>query len=530
MWQNGLLLMSSRSKKFAFAIIFFAFYLMLASWAMTEVPGGPPDEPQNFVYSAAVARGEVFLPILSLNPYPVWSASVPKWILSFNNASVYTLGSPPHGLSINPLSLVAQTKNPTLLTTGETNLAHLPPFVFFIFGVPTLFLYGIGAIFTIRLLASLLACLFVFSSFFLISNHNKSEFAFLGLLLALTPEAIFLGASINPSGLEIFGAIALWSFVAFVITEKQRTELIKGLCLIAGLLCLVRTLSPLWVVFGALFILIGIGWQNFLNYLKTRSLLKYYLWVLLSSVATFIWDLLKGRFPAPIKFYLTNDYFQKPFLIRFLISLQRAFLFFKQAYNNILGAKYIFNAQSVIWIILNTALVLFGLIYLKRKYKAIILIGIVLNFVIPAFFEALLGSSLGQWWNGRYSLPLYVQTPILSSIFIAQEFLASQQVSKIKITAKYFFGLVILFWFSTEISSLYEMIKFYMVGTLGSPNIFFNSQAKWQTYPFGFQTIWLALNLVSITIICIYIILSFLKKSKLSIININTFIRQIVKQ
>src|SRR5262249_58286232 len=71
-----------------------------------------------------------------------------------------------------------------------------------------------------------------------------------GLVLAVTPMALFMGSSVNPSGVEIAASIALWACgIVLVATSGERVEdrLVTATGIAARAPALTRQLGPLWL-------------------------------------------------------------------------------------------------------------------------------------------------------------------------------------------------------------------------------------------------------------------------------------------
>src|SRR5207248_4199666 len=82
---------------------------------------------------------------------------------------------------------------------------------------------------------------------------GDAPFAMLGLLVAVTPTALFLAASVNPSGLEIVAGLAVWVAGAVLVAEARSSvdghldrRLIARLGIATAVLVLSRQLGPFW--------------------------------------------------------------------------------------------------------------------------------------------------------------------------------------------------------------------------------------------------------------------------------------------
>ncbi len=471
--------------------------MIFATWSFVEPVGSSPDESQNVIFAASTVRGDIVLPLYRAVPLPLWKARVPIWIININETQIYTDGAATNGLPLNVNQLIGNNKTEQ---NTYTDLAVLPPFYYMVTGIPSLFSTGMDSIILMRLLSTLIAASYVSFSLYELLKRKMNKVALAGFFLALTPETYFLSSTVNPNGTEIVASAALWVFTALLITsdKSERPQLYKKFAIVAGTLCLMRTLSPLWVLIAGVYILIGLGIKDSLDILKFKKNIKWSIFAFIGGTATFIWDVLKGQFPYPITYYLINHYQDKSLVERFLISVTRFPLYLNEAYYNIenlrimIGAICFALAVVIIWLL---ALFVSG-----NRIKTVLMASLVLAIIVPAVVEAWQGGHLGLWWRGRYGLPIYCSVPILSTVFLSKSLDANlrERIAQVK---KY---VVMLTWTVLSIGLLGEVVaifdteRIFMLGTNSSLFSFLTSSAKWETYPFGWQVVWLTLNVLAI--------------------------------
>ena len=470
----------------------FGFIVLLITWSFCEPLTLASDEPQNMIYASAVIRGQILLPQAVTNPYPLWEAKVPAWLNNLNSAYTYLGGAGPHGLTANINALINKGNLKALIPT-RTNLAVLPPFIYFLIGIPTLFSYGIISAYLMRLVTSILSGIFLGIAFWQLTRHFKTKAAFSGFFLTLTPQTLLLAAVPNLNGLEIACSISLSVFTGLLITNPDKSEFFKGFCLVGACLCLTRTVSPLWVITLGLYLLIYLGVKKTIAIFKSKNHLIYFFLLAVCAIATFLWDIIKGRFPGPILFNLISNYHSQPFFERFLLSIQRSAMFYNQAYDWIGGVSPTW--ASLIWFFLTLLLVIYAFFASNKKQRIILVISVFFNLTIPAILESTQGATLGNWWRGQYGMPLYVQTPILAGIFIANsQHFKNDNASNITLKkASLFFLATVLYSFFSEFYFFYAMIRTYMVGTKG-PILLFAVKSNWQPFPAGSYDIWILIN------------------------------------
>ncbi len=476
------------------SIICIAFLFL--SWIMLEPISAPPDELEHDIYAAATVRLEDPLPLLRITPLPIWSAKVPGWIPSIYNASPPLYYTDTHGYSRNPDGEVDFGNNRIVSTS--TDLAHLPPFYYLFVGIPTLFNGSLTTFFSMRLISALMSMFFVGYALCALFKSKRGPLSLAGFLLALTPESYFLANTVNPNGTEIIASACLWVFTGLLVTSNQdeRGELFKKFAVTAGTLSLMRTLSPLWVLLAGIYILIGLGMKESLDILKFKKNIKWTVFAFLGGSATFIWDIFRGEYTHPILFYLGSTYHTKPFFGRFIASIMRTGVFLSQGYSNL--RNVISPIGTLIWLLLIGIGLVVALVRSKVRFKIILLLSIASSVILPAYFEASKGELLGPWWNGRYSLPIYVSMPILSLIFVKFRN-SSKKINHYY--PKYFSLLCVGFVLLGQFISIYELTRVSMVGLNGKVDILLSSSATWRSYPYGWQDVWLIVNLIASSIL-----------------------------
>jgi len=137
-----------------------------------------------------------------------------------------------------------------------TQVGRYPPAYYFAVGLPTLVWPSAAGVRVMRLVSAAITAALLASAFVTAQGSRRREGLVLGLVVAVTPMVFFLGGSVNPSGVEIAGAIGLWSaLVTLVLTEPgepQSVETTGRLALRAAVagsaLVLSRQLGPLYAL------------------------------------------------------------------------------------------------------------------------------------------------------------------------------------------------------------------------------------------------------------------------------------------
>ena len=190
-----------------------------------------PDEPSNFIRSAAVVRGEW----VGEN-YP---ASIEKsyWTTyvhidpQFGTANAIPWCFAP--FPEKPGCGTAVEDGPVVDIPTWTNMGRYPPLPFVVSGIGTVFGAMNLSVYLACVMTSLVSALLIAFSAYAIMFRRQS---LVGLLVALTPGTIFLASAMNPSAIEICSAIAMWSILPSIHQGQAHDRIIWYAFIIVGVL------------------------------------------------------------------------------------------------------------------------------------------------------------------------------------------------------------------------------------------------------------------------------------------------------
>jgi hypothetical protein len=232
-------------RRVSFGVVLFA---LTAVWSLMTPLFSGPDEPSNFVRSAAVVRGEwVGDNVLPAPLKSYWTTTVnidPQFGAANNIPWCFAPFSDRPGCG-SRLEDTQVTDIPTW-----TNMGRYPIASFFISGIGTVFGAQDLSVRAARLMMSLACALLIAVSVAAMKRRAASS---VGVLMATLPGTVFLASTMNPSALEICAAIALWTIMPSVIAY-DRTRFNAFVFGVAGaLLILTRAIGPvLYVLIVAL--------------------------------------------------------------------------------------------------------------------------------------------------------------------------------------------------------------------------------------------------------------------------------------
>ena len=216
-----------------------AIFVLTLVWSLMTPLFSGPDEPSNFVRSAAVVRGEW-----------VGENVVPSPLKSYWTTTVDI--DPQFGAANNiPWCFAPFPDRPGCGSRLEdtqvidipawTNMGRYPIVSFFISGVGTVFGAQDLSVRAARLMMGLCCSLLLALSFAAMKNRASSS---IGVLLSIVPGTVFLASTMNPSALEICSAIALWSIMPTVIADGRSRFNAVTFGVAGALLILTRAIGP----------------------------------------------------------------------------------------------------------------------------------------------------------------------------------------------------------------------------------------------------------------------------------------------
>jgi hypothetical protein len=208
-----------------------AFFSLMVVWSFLTPLFSGPDEPSNFIRSAAVIRGEWVgdnYPASIEKSY--WTTYVhidPQFGIA--NAIPWCFAPFPE----KPGCGVAVEDGPVVDVPTWTNMGRYPPLPFVISGIGTVFGASNLSVYLARVMTSLVSALLIACSVYAFICRKQS---LVGLLVALTPGTIFLASAMNPSAIEICSAIAMWSVFPAVNNSQDKDRIIQYIFIVSGVL------------------------------------------------------------------------------------------------------------------------------------------------------------------------------------------------------------------------------------------------------------------------------------------------------
>jgi hypothetical protein len=214
---------------------------------------GAPDEPEHTVKAVAVAHGDLTSHYERVEQPGIFGSSLPRTELEV--PSGYRKLRPMWVCWVPSLRVPASCAPPLVKRPGTARVAtaagSYPPLYYGVTGLPSRVLGPRRAVYAMRLLSGAVFAALLATATMAARRATRRPVILAGVALAITPTVVFLGGAINPNGVEIAAAIALWCGLLELLSDTQRRpdrRMALRLAVPAVILLAMRPLSPALLV------------------------------------------------------------------------------------------------------------------------------------------------------------------------------------------------------------------------------------------------------------------------------------------
>jgi Predicted membrane protein (DUF2142) len=227
----------------AWSIWFVAFFLIAAGWALVTPVGQYPDEIDHVYVAVSVVRGEVFPHVGDYWDGTGTITNVPL--------SIRRIVRDDPCLGIGGKSQCSITSAPAGWVTVVTSEGRNFPLYYALVGWPSLLFPDRAGWYLMRLVSAVwCAMLLATGALVVMSMRRRPAVLAAGMLVGLTPLALDLSGSINPSGPEAASALCFWAALVALIHGNSALSrpLLVRFGLISGVvLAVCRETGWLWI-------------------------------------------------------------------------------------------------------------------------------------------------------------------------------------------------------------------------------------------------------------------------------------------
>lgn len=201
---------SARGRFPGWVVGFLIVFGLLATWSLATPDYAAPDEPAHAFRAASLVRGQILGQSSNSPKNPSLRVSVPATLAVDD----------PHCFAFKPAvpaSCMPAWRTRPGSRSVYTPAGRYPPLYYFVVGLPSLITTGGAMLLWMRVAGDLLNAMFLTVGFVMLVRSSRSSWALVGGVVAVTPMVLFIGSVLNPNGLEICSAVALWSALLALI-------------------------------------------------------------------------------------------------------------------------------------------------------------------------------------------------------------------------------------------------------------------------------------------------------------------------
>jgi Predicted membrane protein (DUF2142) len=385
---------------------FAAVMLVCIAWAVATPLFAPPDEAAHVLRAVAIGRGQFGGKTLFLSIGSISQVQVPQTYQHMNYDSSCFTSHP----DVTPQCARVVRVDPSI-GPAPTIAARYPPLFYLLPALATRVLSPAHSIYAMRFIAALL-CAALFASAFT-SAQRLGRMAILGVAAAVTPLALNLSSVVNPSGLEIAAAAALWmSCAALARGPTLDNRLIVRATIAFAVFANTRSLSVPMAIAAVVLPLCLASRDRAREIARARAARPALAIAAVATVAALLWSQLRGRVPSVPVADRFSQFSVGEGLGRTWRIFEESIAWFGLREVRVLSA-------IVIWLALWTVLLVIAVRRGTQRDRLVLAALVVVSVTFPIVISMLHPAPIFNVWQGRYSLPLWMGVPILSGTIAA---------------------------------------------------------------------------------------------------------------
>jgi hypothetical protein len=293
-----------------------------------------------------------------------------------------------------------------------------PPLYYAVVGLPTLLFPARTGVYLMRLMGVLLSAAFLASAFASARELRRPALV-VALLLAISPEVVFLMSTVTPNGLEATTAICLWTTLLVVARGVHPPDgrVVARAAIALIVLVNVRGLSPVFAFVCIAAVALLAGRARIRTLFARTDVRRWTVAAAVAAIPAVAWIALvsvKWKVDRPGNGLMTSIGSTPRFLrqtVGVFVWEQRGFVAVQEILPPI--GFYLLWWAAV-------ALVLVVAFRSARRTDGIVLGALVALFLwLPISIDGLNLPSTGYFWEGRHGLPLYAGVVLVAGLLAA---------------------------------------------------------------------------------------------------------------
>jgi len=298
-----------------------------------------------------------------------------------------------------------------------THVGRYPPAYYLAVGWPSLLTNGVIGIYLMQAASVVLCSVFLALAVAAARQWSSSALMVPAIAVTVTPMAVFMSSSVNPSGLEIAAAVAMWTAATVLVAEHLASPpkaLVAVLAISTGVLVWTRPTALAWPVVAAA-VLAPAAWGG----LRRRVLLRAdiladagglaataagaALWVVLARANS----VLQNFTPLPASSSIGH-------IVSFVVGHFPSLL--AQAVGNFGWLDTpVPRFVLAVWALLGAALVTVAITRGSKRTLCSLLVAVMTSFFVPVVSLVAVAPSYGYAGQGRYFLAIWVGVPVVAA-------------------------------------------------------------------------------------------------------------------
>ena len=398
---------------------------ILVLWSLSSPLFSAPDEPSHVTKAAGAARGQLVGPVRTGEgaddpcvPGVAAPPSGPVTCTHYRVPAIFLQGHQVPGCYNFDRTVTADCAPPYAGSKDEelvpSTAGNYPPLYYLVTGLPSLLSSSVVGVYLMRLMGSLLCVALLGLAVTSVSKLPDRVGAAIGVLLALSPMTLFVSSVVNPSGMEICAAVALWAggLEALSVDGRARRWALVRTVIGAAALAAARPISPLWVVLIGVSLLLAARRHQLAAAARSQGAGLAALAIAAVTGAGAVWYLVAapnaGSLGAGVPLSLS-----RVDILRASLSVSH-----HRAHQMIGWLGWLDTpvptVTVAVWAAAVGLLVLAALVFGSWRQRLGIawLAGLVV--LVPPLIESQQAHRVGFFWQGRYLLPLAVGLPIVA--------------------------------------------------------------------------------------------------------------------
>ncbi|QCB96959.1 DUF2142 domain-containing protein [Arthrobacter sp. PAMC25564] len=387
----------------------FLFFAVLGTlWAVATPLMAYPDEPSHTIRAAAVVRGQI-----AVEPGQSFGngvhVQVPAYIANLEAQKCFAFY---RERTANCAPAIPAGDNFDAI--GVTSAGTYNPMYYWFVGLPSLVMSGAPAIYAMRIVSVLASALFYAAAFMALTRLRRPKWPIVAASLAITPMALFLASGINPNSIEIPTTMAAFCALLAVLDNSGRLRQVLPAIATVGaataVLANTRSVSLVWLLCGVVTACLFFRWGSVKRLFVNRYVLVTVGLAAIGVALGLLWIVVSMNAPASTGTAPEGIANPAPNVApyqAFVTMLDRTFDFIPQ-YIGVTGWLDTPVPQGVVafWSMLFVATFLLPVLARPRRLFWGMLVALLALAVVPALLQASLISTVGFFWQGRYSMPL----------------------------------------------------------------------------------------------------------------------------